>query len=63
MGIVSYFKQQYDRMRSKHQVHVRRNKSTGFRRRGRTAVARINPAGTKLAKYFAKAKFRGPRGY
>ena len=26
-------------------------------------VQRSNPAGTKLAKYFAKARSRAPRGY
>jgi hypothetical protein len=45
---------------SKHQTHVRKNK----RLRGkRVAVAIVNPAGTKLAKYFKKAVHRGPRGY
>lgn len=47
-------------IRSKHQVHVRKKNKT---RGGRVAVATINPAGQKLAKYFDKAGKRGPRGY
>jgi hypothetical protein len=60
MGIVDYFRRQYERARSKHQVHVRKAKSL---RGGRVAHATVNPAGTKLAKYFKKAALRGPRGY
>lgn len=63
MSILDYFKRQLVAHRSKHQTHVRKSKRTGFRRGKKHAVANVQATGTKLAKYFAKAKFRGPRGY
>lgn len=60
MGIAEFFRSQFQRKRSKHQTHVRKNKRL---RGGRVAVAIVNPAGQKLAKYFKKAPDRGPRGY
>lgn len=53
MGIAEFFRSQFQRRRSKH---------IGTGPMGRVAQI-ANPAGTKLAKYFVKAKMRGPRGY
>ena len=48
--------------RSKHQTHQRVRTGHGQTwQRGMRAI--VNPAGTKLAKRFAKAAVRGPRGY
>lgn len=63
MGILDYFKRQLASHRSKHQTHVRKSKRTGFRRGKKHAVANVQATGSKLEKYFKKAKHRGPRGY
>jgi hypothetical protein len=48
---------------SKHQVHVRKRRPGQRPKMYREARATVHPAGSKLAKYFAKARDRGPRGY
>jgi hypothetical protein len=60
VGIIDFFKTNFARGRSKHQVHVRKAKRL---RKGRVAVTNSQPASSKFEKYFVKAKNRGPRGY
>lgn len=50
-------------MRSKHQVHQRKHVKGRRRSIHKNLRAVSNPAGSKLVKYFAKAKLRSPRGY
>ena len=62
--IADFFTRSEAEHRSKHQVHQRKHVK-GRRRNMRADLMRasVSPAGSKLAKRFAKANRRGPRGF
>jgi hypothetical protein len=63
MKILDFFKQQFANHRSKHQTHQRKHVKGRRFNMNTAAKATVEAAGSKLAKRFAKAKLRGPRGF